>query len=164
MAQCTACRAEIPVYERRCQSCGAGVVRDANSLLANAPTDKELSQARLCHLLALPGMLIMAIYFGKAPEKFRSLGVTAAEPAYPVLVLVAASKVAVCTQSWRRGVQLPASLDAGDLRRMVRSVWRRTGKWFRVDAGACGGIGRRHRAGLGCIKRCSERGGRQVSG
>ena len=70
MAQCAACRAEIPVYERRCQSCGAGVVRDANSLLANAPTDKELSQARLGHLLALPGMLIMAIYFGMAPEKF----------------------------------------------------------------------------------------------
>ena len=69
MAQCAACKAEIPVYERRCQSCGAGVVRDANSLLANAPTDKELSQARLCHLLALPGMLIMGLLIEPAVDR-----------------------------------------------------------------------------------------------
>ncbi len=61
MAMCSVCRTEIPVYERRCQSCGSGVVRDANGLLANAPTDKELSRARLCHLLALPGMLILGV-------------------------------------------------------------------------------------------------------
>ena len=69
MAQCAACKAEIPVYERRCQSCGAGVVRDANSLLANAPTDKELSQARLGHLLALPGMLIMGLLIEPAVDR-----------------------------------------------------------------------------------------------
>ena len=74
MEQCTACRAEIPVYERRCQSCGAGVVRDANSLLANAPTDKELSQARLGHLLALPGMLILGVLFYTALGMFGLLG------------------------------------------------------------------------------------------
>ena len=74
MEQCTACRAEIPVHERRCQSCGAGVVRDANSLLANAPTDKELSQARLGHLLALPGMLILGVLFYAALGMFGLLG------------------------------------------------------------------------------------------
>ena len=61
MAQCAVCKSEIPVHERRCQSCGSGVVRDADSLLVNAPTDKELSRARWCHLLALPGMVLLAI-------------------------------------------------------------------------------------------------------
>ena len=74
MALCAACKAEIPVYERRCQSCGAGVVRDANSLLANAPTDKELSRARWCHLLALPGMLILGVLFYAALGMFGLLG------------------------------------------------------------------------------------------
>ena len=73
MAQCAACKAEIPVYERRCQSCGAGVVRDANSLLANAPTEKELSQARFGHLLALPGMLILGVLFYAALGMFGLL-------------------------------------------------------------------------------------------
>ena len=52
----------------------AGVVRDANSLLANAPTDKELSQARLGHLLALPGMLILGVLFYAALGMFGLLG------------------------------------------------------------------------------------------
>ena len=69
MAMCTVCKSEIPVYERRCQSCGAGVVRDANSLLADAPTDKELSRARLVHLLALPGMLIMGLLIETAVDR-----------------------------------------------------------------------------------------------
>ena len=69
MAMCAVCKSEIPVYERRCQSCGAGVVRDANSLLANTPTDKELSQARLGHLLALPGMLVLAVLVDVASDR-----------------------------------------------------------------------------------------------
>ena len=69
MVLCAACKAEIPVYERRCQSCGAGVVRDANSLLADAPTDKELSRARLVHLLALPGMLILGLLTETAVDR-----------------------------------------------------------------------------------------------
>ena len=69
MAMCTVCKSEIPVYERRCQSCGAGVVRDADSLLANAPTDKELSRARWCHLLALPGMLVLAVLVDVASDR-----------------------------------------------------------------------------------------------
>ena len=63
MAQCAACKAEIAVYDRRCQSCGAGVRRDIDRLFSGAPTDKELSQARLVHLLALPGMLILGFSF-----------------------------------------------------------------------------------------------------
>ena len=69
MAMCAVCKSEIPVYERRCQSCGAGVVRDANSLLANTPTDKELSRARWCHLLALPGMLVLAVLVDVASDR-----------------------------------------------------------------------------------------------
>ncbi len=77
MAICDVCKSEIPVYERRCQSCGAGVVRDANSLLANAPTDMELSRARLCHLLSLPGMIILAILIDVA---FDRVGLWALAP------------------------------------------------------------------------------------
>ena len=69
MAICSVCRAETPVYERRCQSCGAVVVGDADSSLANAPTDNELSQARWCHLMALPGMLILAILIDVAFDR-----------------------------------------------------------------------------------------------
>ena len=76
MAMCAVCKSEIPVYERRCQSCGAGVVRDANSLLANAPTDKELSQARWCHLLALPGMMILGIVIDVGFDKVGLLALT----------------------------------------------------------------------------------------
>ncbi len=67
MAFCTACGAEIAVYDRRCQSCGAGVRKGgspfAPDLIAGAPTDDELSRARMCHLLALPGMVILAVFF-----------------------------------------------------------------------------------------------------
>ena len=61
MAECSVCKSEIPVHERRCQTCGAGVVRGSDSLLANAPTDRELFLARWCHLLALPGMFVLAV-------------------------------------------------------------------------------------------------------
>ena len=92
MAQCAACRAEIPVYERRCQSCGAGVVRDANSLLANAPTDKELSQARLGHLLALPGMLILGVLFYAALGMFGILGLVSLNLIIPFVYWLAQRK------------------------------------------------------------------------
>ena len=85
MAMCSVCRTEIPVYERRCQSCGSGVVRDANGLLANAPTDKELSRARLCHLLALPGMLILGLLIETAVDR---VGVLAFVPLNLVIPFV----------------------------------------------------------------------------
>ena len=69
MAMCSVCRTEIPVHERRCRSCGSGVVRDADGLLANAPTDKELRQARLVHLLALPGMLVFGLFIETAVDR-----------------------------------------------------------------------------------------------
>ena len=69
MAMCSVCRTEIPVYERRCQSCGSGVVRDTDRLLAKAPTDKDLSRARLCHLLALPGMLVLSVLIETAVDR-----------------------------------------------------------------------------------------------
>ena len=69
MALCSVCGTDIPVYERRCRSCGSGVVRDTDSRLANAPTDKELSRARWCHMLALPGMLILAVFIDVAFDR-----------------------------------------------------------------------------------------------
>ena len=85
MAMCSVCRTEIPVYERRCQSCGSGVVRDADRLLANAPTDKELSRSRLCHLLALPGMLILGVLIETAVDR---VGVLAFVPLNLVIPFV----------------------------------------------------------------------------
>ena len=74
MEQCTACRAEIASYDRRCWNCGAGVKRDTDKLLSNGPTEKELSQARFGHLLALPGMLILGVLFYAALGMFGLLG------------------------------------------------------------------------------------------
>ena len=54
MAQCNACKVEIAVYERICPSCGAEVTRDVIS-------HSERWRARLCHLAALPGMLIFVV-------------------------------------------------------------------------------------------------------
>ena len=74
MEQCTACRAEVADYDRRCWNCGAGVKRDSDKLLSSGPTEKELSQARLGHLLALPGMLILGVLFYAALGMFGLLG------------------------------------------------------------------------------------------
>ena len=122
MAMCTVCKSEIPVYERRCQSCGAGVVRDADSLLANAPTDKELSRARWCHLLALPGMLVLAVLVDVASDRVGYLSLVPLNLLIPFVYWLPHLKSPFVRSVWRRAVQLPASLDAGDLRRMVRSV------------------------------------------
>ncbi len=85
MEQCTACRAEIAAYDRRCWNCGAGVRGKTEKLLANAPTDKELSQARLAHLLALPGMLILGVLLYAALGIF---GLLALVPLNVILPLV----------------------------------------------------------------------------
>ena len=61
MAQCIACNAELAVYGRRCQSCGSGELRDGS--LSGLLTGKYLTQARLSHLLAIPGMLIYLVGF-----------------------------------------------------------------------------------------------------
>ena len=55
MAQCIACKAEIAVYDHFCPKCGADVARGS----VRASSDRQ--QARLCHLLALLGMLICCI-------------------------------------------------------------------------------------------------------
>ena len=69
MAECSGCRAEIASFDRRCWQCGAGIKRDVGKLFADAPTDKELSQARLCHLLALPGMLVLGVLIETAVDR-----------------------------------------------------------------------------------------------
>ena len=74
MAECSACRAEIASYDRRCWNCGAGIKRDTDKLFSGAPTDKELSRARVAHLLALPGMFILGYFFFVALEGFGLVG------------------------------------------------------------------------------------------
>lgn len=54
MAQCMACLTEIRIYDRRCRRCGAQLRREVRS-------HDERQQARLCHLLPLPGMLIFFV-------------------------------------------------------------------------------------------------------
>ena len=51
MAQCPQCSVELAVHLRRCPDCGADIERRVR-------TDVERSQARICHLIAAPGMLI----------------------------------------------------------------------------------------------------------
>ena len=51
MAQCSECHAEVMVYEHRCPRCGADV--RGNEV---RPTS-ERAKVRLCHLVALPGMI-----------------------------------------------------------------------------------------------------------
>ena len=74
MDQCTACRAEIASYDRRCWQCGAGIKRAADKLFAGAPTDKDLSRARLAHLLALPGMVILGFFYIATVGGFGIIG------------------------------------------------------------------------------------------
>lgn len=85
MAECTACRAEIASFDRRCWNCGAGIRRNTDKLFSGAPTDKELSRARLCHLLALPGMLILGLFIETAVGR---VGVLAFVPLNLVIPVV----------------------------------------------------------------------------
>ena len=57
MAQCNACKAEIAVHEHRCPACGADLRR------GRVRSSSERQRARLCHLLALPGMLIFMLLY-----------------------------------------------------------------------------------------------------
>ncbi len=66
MAECPECDAQIPVYVRRCPTCGARLRREVRS-------DNERRQARLCHLLPLPGMLLFLV-------SWPALGVFALAP------------------------------------------------------------------------------------
>ena len=74
MAQCPECDAQIPVYVRRCPTCGAGLRREVRS-------DAERRQARLCHLLPLPGMLLFLV-------SWPALGVFALAPLNLVAPLI----------------------------------------------------------------------------
>ena len=57
MAQCFSCKAELAVYAHRCSECGAHVRRGM------ARSDAERRRARLCHLAALPGMLVFMLSY-----------------------------------------------------------------------------------------------------
>ena len=52
MAECRKCHAEVAVYDHSCPKCGA----DVRGNEVRPGTDRR--QARLCHLIALPGMVI----------------------------------------------------------------------------------------------------------
>ena len=60
--QCSECKSELRVYEHWCRKCGARVRRAQGKLLSSSVSDKELTQAQFCHLLALPGMLFMGLF------------------------------------------------------------------------------------------------------
>ena len=65
MAQCSKCHGGIKVYDRTCGNCGATLRRSLKELISSNPNDDQLFQARSCHLLAIPGMIVMgpfAIY------------------------------------------------------------------------------------------------------
>lgn len=54
MAECPTCVVQLPIYVRRCPTCGSRLRREVRS-------DDERRQARLCHLLPLPGMLLFLL-------------------------------------------------------------------------------------------------------
>ena len=112
MGEYNTCGAEIAVHERRCSSCGASVRRAGSPVgpdfLSDAPTDEELSPARLCHLPALPGMVILAWYL------FRLLVVWVVDSAGfkyrpPGRVRFGPAQVVIRMESPSRGAQLPTS-------------------------------------------------------
>ena len=98
------------------------MVRDANSLLANAPTDKELSRARWCHLLALPGMLVLGGFSRRCVWQGRILITCTSEPSDSVRVLAAATEVAVCAESWQGSVELSVVVESSSVRNFVRAI------------------------------------------
>ena len=53
MAQCIACKAEIAVYDHSCPKCGADVRG------SEVRPSSERAKVRLCHLSALPGMVLV---------------------------------------------------------------------------------------------------------
>ncbi len=74
MAQCAECGAEIAVYEHRCKRCGAPVRRVKGKVLSSSLSDQELFRAQLSHLLTLPGMLFMGLFFFPAIAIFGIWG------------------------------------------------------------------------------------------
>lgn len=53
------------------------------NILDDAPTDAELSQARFCHLLALPGMLVLGVFNIAATQLFGWWGLLPLNLALP---------------------------------------------------------------------------------
>ena len=61
MTECPTCYIKTPNLERHVLACGSGELRDGS--LSGLLTGKYLTQARLSHLLAIPGMLIYLVGF-----------------------------------------------------------------------------------------------------
>ena len=59
MTECPTCYIKTPNLERHVQTCGSGELREGS--ISGLLTGKDLTQARLSHLLALPGMLIFLV-------------------------------------------------------------------------------------------------------
>ena len=82
MPKCRACKMEMHIYDRRCRTCGARPRRRGVNIL-DAPTNAELSQARFCHLLALPGMLVLGVFNITATQLFGWWGLLPLNLALP---------------------------------------------------------------------------------
>ena len=59
MTECPTCYIKTPNLERHVLACGSGELREGS--ISGLLTGKDLTQARLSHLLALPGMLIFLV-------------------------------------------------------------------------------------------------------
>ena len=88
MPKCRACKMETHIYDLRCRTCGARPRRRGANRLDNAPTDTELSQARLCHLIALPGMVVLGAFNIAATELFGWWGLLPINLAIPSIYWV----------------------------------------------------------------------------
>jgi len=108
MAHCTACGADIAVYDRRCPSCGALVRKGGNDLTSErfhgAPTNRELVRARAVHLVALPGMIILALFLFEF--SWSSLGMWSLLPLNLVLPLAYGLAQRESSFVWRHTVEV----------------------------------------------------------
>ena len=149
----TGLRTTLPIVWSRC---GSGRQQSAS----NAPTDKELSRARWCHLLALPGMLVLAVLVDVASDRVGYLSLVPLNLLIPFVYWLPQLKSRFCAESWQGSVELSVVVDSSNVRNLVRST--STGG-IRVVAYVFHGVAGRHGCGLHCLERCGERGRRQVS-
>ena len=124
----------ISGYGRRCQSCGSGL-RDGS--LSGLLTGKYLTQARLSHLLAIPGMLIFLVGF----TEFGILSIVPLNIVAPLItdgITPQLSRMA----SHDRGAQLSGVVDGGNVGGDTnRPVFRIDSVAARMDHGNCAGFG-----------------------
>ena len=163
MAECTACRAEIASFDRRCWSCGAGVKRDIDKLFFQRSDRKGAVSSTLWSPAGVAGNANPWRSLLRCTWNVRTFRTGAAKPNYPVRVLASITEVPVCTGPCSRGAQFPAAVDTCNIRGVVCSTWLRRSALLRIYACLCGGLDVWYSIGPDCSKGCGDCGGRQVS-